>query len=80
VDRNGSAVRRDSGKFLENLLDFLKRTELGGFSNQPRRLDPGGWIIVNDASRHQRIEEQPDSRQVLPLCLMVRLPAWPAIR
>src|SRR6266478_3532939 len=40
---------------------------MGGFSNQPRRPGPGGWIILNNPSHHQRIEKQPDDRQVLPL-------------
>jgi hypothetical protein len=40
---------------------------MGGFSNQPRRPGPGGWIILNNPSHHQRIKEQPDGCQVLPL-------------
>src|SRR4029077_13471845 len=39
----------------------------GGFSNQPRWRGPGRWIILNNPSHHQRIKEQPDGRQVLPL-------------
>ena len=45
-----------------------KDRSMGGFSNQPRRPCTGGWIILNDPSHHQRIEEQPDGRQVLSLC------------
>ena len=40
---------------------------MGGFPNQPRRPGPGAWIILNNPSHHQGIEEQSDGRQVLPL-------------
>ena len=46
-----------------------------GFSNQPRRLGAGGWIILNYPSHHQRIEKQPHRRQVLPQVLPLRRPA-----
>jgi hypothetical protein len=46
---------------------LFKDRRKGGFSNQPRRLGPGGWIILNDPSHHQRIEEQSDGGQVLSL-------------
>jgi hypothetical protein len=48
-------------------FDLFKDRSLRGFSNKPRRSGPGGWIIFNDPSHHQRIEEQPDGRQMLPL-------------
>jgi hypothetical protein len=54
---------------VQERYDFglFKDRSMGGFSNQPRRLGAGSWIILNDPSHHQRIKEQPDGRQVLPL-------------
>ena len=69
----------NDSKFIESknaTISAPSNRSMGGFPNQPRRPGPGRWIIFNDPSHHQRIKEQPDGRQVLPL----RRPALEGLR